>query len=261
MDFETIIASVRAGTGQIPPGWGQGRAAFGGLVAAMAWEHLAQQLTDPGPVRSLAISFVAPGEVGEASFEHELLRQGKSATQALVKLVQNEQVRTMMLATFGRSRDSTIAVQSQPAPQAPAPEDCLPFPFLEGVTPDFTRHFEFRWCTDDMPMSGRGDGEIGGWVRLRGERQPEPSVAWLLALVDAWPPAVLPMFRKPAPISSLSWYLELINPPGRPAADGWWRYHAWTDVAADGYAHTRAGLWGEDGELVAISRQTVALFG
>ena len=261
MRFEDILKSVADGRGQIPEGWGQGRAAFGGLVAAMAWEHLAQNLTDPGPVRSLAVSFVAPGEAGEARFEHELLRQGKSATQATARLIQGNQVRTMMLASFGRARESAIAITPQPAPEAPAPDDCLPFPFIEGVTPDFTRHFEFRWSTSDLPMTGSGNGEIGGWVRLRAQQQPAPSVAWLLALVDAWPPAVLPMFRKPAPISSLSWYLELVNPPGRPAPEGWWRYHAWTDAAADGYAFARAGLWGADGELVAISRQTVALFG
>ena len=261
MDFETILTTVSGGRGQVPEGWGQGRAAFGGLVAAMAWEHLAQQLTDPGPLRSLSVSFVAPGEAGEAHFEHEVLRQGKSAIQATARLVQDQQVRTLLLATFGRERESAITIRPEPAPTAPAPEECLPFPFIEGVTPDFTRHFEFRWCTRELPMTGSGNGEIGGWVRLRGERQPAPSIAWLLALVDAWPPAVLPMFRKPAAISSVSWHLDMVNAPGQPDADGWWRYHAWTDAAANGYAHTRAGLWGEDGELVAISRQTVALFG
>lgn len=261
MEFENIIAEIKEGRGQIPPGWGQGRAAFGGLVAAMTWEHLAQSLPDAGPVRSLAISFVAPGEVGEAEFDHELFRQGRSATQASARLVQAGQVRTFMTASFGRPRESAIHLPASEAPAAPPPEDCLAMPYVAGVTPDFTRHFDFRWCTDALPMTGSGDGEIGGWVRLSGDHQPASSVALLLAIIDAWPPAVLPMFSRPAPISSMSWSVEFPDPPGRPCPGGWWRYHAWTDVAGDGYAHSRAFLWGEDGELVAISRQTVALFG
>lgn len=260
MEFSTILERVRGGSAYIPPGWGQGRAAFGGLVGALVWEHLAKTFPDAGPARSLAISFVAPGEEGEASLEHELLRQGRSATQLLGRLVQDGQVRTLVQASLGRPRDSVIRIAGPAAPAAPAPDACVEMPFIQGVVPDFTRHFEFRWSTPDMPMTGRGNGEIGGWVRFRGE-QPAPSVSQLVALVDAWPPAVLPMFSKPAPISSMSWFLELARAPGEPEAGGWWRYHAWTDVAADGYAHCRACLWGQGGELVAISRQTVALFG
>ena len=43
--------------------------------------------------------------------------------------------------------------------------------------------------------------------------------------------------------------------------DTHWVYAVHTDHAADGYAHTDARIWHPDGRLVAISRQTVAVFG
>ena len=43
--------------------------------------------------------------------------------------------------------------------------------------------------------------------------------------------------------------------------DTHWAYAVRTDRAEGGYAHTDARIWHPDGRLVAISRQTVAVFG
>ena len=48
-----------------------------------------------------------------------------------------------------------------------------------------------------MPFSNNPSRQMGGWVRLRGEGEAQAlSEAHLLALVDAWPPAVLPHLKK-----------------------------------------------------------------
>ena len=85
--------------------------------------------------------------------------------------------------------------------------------------------------------------------------------AHIVALVDAWPPAVLPHLKSPAPASSLSWALDIMHPrpPIRP--DDWLLYRATIDQAGAGYGHTQAGIWTSQGELVATSRQTVTVFG
>ena len=44
-------------------------------------------------------------------------------------------------------------------------------------------------------------------------------------------------------------------------ADANLAYAATTDAARDGYAHTHAMVWRPDGELLAISRQTITIFG
>ena len=85
----------------------------------------------------------------------------------------------------------------------------------------------------------------------------------LVALIDAWPPAILQMLKQPTPASSLTWTVEF------PAVDDlqlaaesnpWWQYRAITESAQNGYAHISAHIWGQGGRLVAISRQTATVF-
>ena len=44
----------------IPASWANGRASFGGLVAALVYEVMRLQVPEGRPVRSLAITFVGP---------------------------------------------------------------------------------------------------------------------------------------------------------------------------------------------------------
>ena len=73
-----------------------------------------------------------------------------------------------------------------------------------------------------------------------------------------WP--VLPLFKAPAAASTLTWTLEIIDWPGDMQAQDYWQYNVHTDAAADGYSHAQAMVWDKHGNLVAISRQTVAVF-
>jgi acyl-CoA thioesterase len=40
----------------------------------------------------------------------------------------------------------------------------------------------------------------------------------------------------------------------------WCKYYVEIEHAADGYGHTAAKLWNADGQLIAMSRQTVTIF-
>lgn len=256
MNINEVLASMDAGETAFPAGWAQGRAGFGGLVAAMMFRALEKQIIDR-PVRALSISFVAPVQAGPISLPVEVFRQGGSVTQAQCRLEQGGQVLAVMLASFGKARESSIHVEPVARPSISSPEQGMALPEVPGLTPEFVRHFDFRWCEGPYPYTAGDQGLIAGWVRFR-----EPmghSVAHLLALVDAWPPAVIGLFSKPAPSSSLTWNIEFIGESNKPA--DWWQYRADTDYAANGYAFTEARLWHEDGSLIAISRQTVAAFG
>ena len=72
-----------------------------------------------------------------------------------------------------------------------------------------------------------------------------------------------PSGRPPAPASSLTWTIEFVAEvrPDTVSPEGRFAYEATTDAARDGYAHTHARLWRPDGELVAISRQSITVFG
>lgn len=261
MTFDELLGAVRQG-GEvvIPASWGQGRATFGGLVAALTFEVMASKVADGRPMRALQVSFVGPVESDvPAVFEAELLREGKAVSQVQGRIMQNGEPRLVCLASFGGDRDSVVEVAPSAAPEATPVDQCQELPYIPKVTPEFTQHIEMRWAFGGMPFSGKGGREMGGWMQFR--QTPEAFTdAHIVALVDAWPPAVLPHLKAPAPASSLSWALEIVHPRPVVAAGEWLLYRATIDQAGAGYGHTHAGIWTQRGELVALSRQTVTVF-
>ncbi|CDF85022.1 acyl-CoA thioesterase [Pseudomonas sp. QL9] len=266
MTFPELIQAVRTSPREvvIPALWGQGRASFGGLVAAMAYEAL-QAVTEPGrPLRSLALTFVGPVEPEvPVSFEAEVLREGKAVSQVFCRGVQNGQVVTLAQASFGLPRESSVQMGALPAPAFKAVDDCQELPYIRKIMPAFTQHIAMRWAVGHMPFSSSREREMGGWMRFRGSGVGEEpmEVSHLLALIDAWPPATLPHLQTPAPSSSLTWTIEFVQPQPAMPANGWCRYLATIEHASDGYGHIAAQCWSTDGQLIAISRQTATIFG
>lgn len=258
-----LVACQQQSEVEIPATWGQGRATYGGLVAAMLISHLSGQLGTQQVLRSATVSFVAPALAGAATLKAEIFRQGKSATQAEARLIQDGQVVAVLLASFGLPRESTIQVAPihvAPEFKVTAPLDVPQMPYIAGMMPEFFQHVDIRWAKGKPPFSGATRPDFAGWMRYQDQSLPEFGLAHLFGLIDAWPPAVLPMFKTPAPASSLCWTLEFVRQPvGYTAAD-FWRYAVRTDAADDGYAHTEAQIWDQQGRLVAISRQTISIF-
>lgn len=60
MRFSELLDAVRRSPDElvIPAQWAQGRASFGGLVAALQYEAMRARVPAERPVRSLAITFV-----------------------------------------------------------------------------------------------------------------------------------------------------------------------------------------------------------
>ena len=85
----------------IPAEWGQGRATFGGLIAALQYEAMRAKVPADRPVRSLAITFVGPVEPDvPVSFEVDVLREGKAVSQVLGRAMQKGQVVTLVQRRF-----------------------------------------------------------------------------------------------------------------------------------------------------------------
>lgn len=265
MTFSELLQAVRNDPDAlaIPSLWGQGRASFGGLVAALAFEAMRAKVPEGRPVRSLAITFVGPVAADvPVSFQAEVLREGKAVSQLCLRAVQDGQVVTMVQGSFGAARESAVDVAPLSAPRIEPAEACTELPYVRGVTPEFTRFLAMRWGIGGMPFTHNKSRQMGGWVRLRGEQQPQAlSEAHLLALVDAWPPAVLPHLKSPVPGSSLTWTIEFVQPLQQLTTEHWCLYRAEIEHARDGYGHIAAALWSPGGELIALSRQTVTVFG
>lgn len=264
MNFNQLLDAVRDTSDalSIAPEWAQGRAVFGGLMAALVYERMRVMITDGRPVRSLAISFVGPAAPDvPIRFEVEVLREGKAVSTLLGRAVQNGQVVTLVQGNFGAGRASVVDVPAAPAiAMKPLEESAPELPYIKGVTPEFMRHLALRWAIGGLPFSGNASRQMGGWVRLRDVPPEQINEAHLLALVDAWPPSVVPLLKQPAAGSTLTWTIEFIQPTPELSTLDWCRYHVETEHARDGYGHAAASLWTAQGQLLALSRQTVTVF-
>lgn len=263
MNFQSIADHAeQAANGEVivPESWGQGRATFGGMVAALIYQQMPAVVSESRPLRSLTVSFVAPVAAGAMEVSVSLLREGKAATQVQAMGRQNDQVVAVLLASFGGDRESVIKVNGENAPEMKAPDDAKAMPYIKGLTPDFTQHYDYRYAVGSMPFMGSKEPQLGGWIRQKERSDRAISVADILALVDAWPPASLALLNKPAPGSSLTWTINFVSHGQPETASDWWQYLATIESAADGYSHIDAKLWDAQGKLAVISRQTVSTF-
>jgi acyl-CoA thioesterase len=213
---------------------------------------------DDRRLRSVLVQFVGPIRVGEVQAQVHLLRAGSSLTQVEARVEQGGDPRTVVLAGFGVSRATTLRLPAEPPPPLPPPDELAAMPYLEGVTPAFTQHFQFRFHGNVVPFSGADEPRVQGYIRLR-----EPvamDAAGVLALIDAWPPPILSRARGPVPVSSVTWQVHLLGDPCCPDPGAWWRYDAQTTHADEGYEDFAASLWDAEGNLVARARQLVVEF-
>ncbi|MCJ8169035.1 thioesterase family protein [Atopomonas sediminilitoris] len=239
--------------------WQQGRATFGGLVAALGFQALRVRVDASKAARAAQIAFVGPVAPGKVELRPLILREGKSVVQAQCHVCQNDAVMAVVLVSFGSARESQLQVPAEPMP-ALKPFAAAPLmPYIENVVPRFVQHFDLAWAVGGMPFSNNASLQMGGWVRFK-QAPARLDEAHVLSMVDAWPPSVLPMLKAPAAASSLTWAIEFVQPLGEVAGDAPCAYVATTERATEGYANASARLWSADGRLLALSRQCVTVF-
>ncbi len=241
--------------------WGQGRSVFGGLTTAMVLTYIETQtgLKDCD-LRTINIHFCGAAIEGElCELTYKILSEGRSVIQVEGQLLQNGAVKTQVVACFSRQRVSSIRFSEAPIQFEKMPQEGIKMPFIKGVVPGFVRYLDTRFTSTAMPYSGSNEAVISGWMRF--EDRPEVfSDSAILALIDAWPPAVMPMLSQPAPTSSITWNVEFIQPRTELAADDYLYYHCEVVQADRGYAHTEAKIYHPNGELLALSRQLVGVY-
>lgn len=266
MSLDLMLEHARTGTAVVEDGWSQGRATFGGLVGALMLARATALMADPARVlRAATVSFVGPVETGDVTLDGELLRAGSAVTQVRVTLVQDGRPAAAMQASFGLPRESPVVVdpdQRTVRPALPAPDEVDVIPYLDGVMPEHFARIELRPAAGAPFFTGSPEPDFAGWMRYAAPRPPAIGAEHLMALTDAWPPSLLPMLTRPAPVSTLTWSYEPVGapPPGGDDPDAYWQYEVRTDAFGDGYGHAGARVWDASGRLRAISRQTVVVF-
>lgn len=261
MRFSEAMESVRrdgdSWVATIGEDWLQGRSAFGGMQAALALRAMRALVSAEVPLRGLQVTFIAPVPAGPVRIDAKVLRQGKSVTQVEARLIDGDATICLIIGVFGAARASVLRVlPSQPAVQAMATPRVLRY--VPGLLPQFTQHFEARWLQGDIPFSGSTKTEQVVEVSLKDDGVADET--HVIAFADFIPPVALSMLAQPAPGSSLTWMLELFADSRGLPLNGW-RIDAQLQAAEDGYTSQQVMLWGPSGEPVALSRQSMVVFG
>jgi hypothetical protein len=119
-------------------------------------------------------------------------------------------------------------------------------------------HFEGRLAAGATPGTPGPDPHMLVWLRHRDEEM-DGGLVSLLALADALPPAATILFPKPAPISTMTWSIDMLD--AAPAsASGWWLVQCAAETARQGYSAQSTLIWNSEGRPILAARQTIAIF-
>ncbi|MCD9086855.1 thioesterase family protein [Stenotrophomonas sp. SY1] len=256
--LSTLLSSFDVERGlELPDDWRQGRTAYGGILTALA--VAAAMTTYSGqmpPLRSVQVTFIGPA-VGQLEFRPQVLREGKSVVNVGVDVIAEGALAARLALVFGRSRDSAIAHDFGPLPAVPGPEACREFN-MSGMpfAPAFTRNFVMRPAGGAQPISGATHPELLIWMRHVDASGVDPAVA-LVAMADALPPAAFTSFTAAAPISSINWSFDMLEPV--PVGE-WFLLRSFSEHARDGYSSQDMQVWNAQGQLLLRGRQSVAVF-
>lgn len=253
-------ARVEAGTIELDAGedWLQGRSLFGGLQAAIGVRAMRSLVAASLPLRTLQMTFMAPVAAGTVRAQAAVLRTGRSTTHVEANLFEHDQRLATLIAVFGQARESRV----HHAPQQPLIETAhvAPrLPWVEGITPAFTRHFRARWLRGGLPYSGDESRQTS--VRVDLVDAGPTTELHLLAIADFIPPVALSLLKAPAPGSSLTWMIELPELDYSAMSLSGWRVDSEMVAAEAGYTSQSSRIWTPHGQLAALSRQSMVVFG
>lgn len=289
MQFSELMRSMqRAGDGwklQVPEDWQQGRSLFGGLQAALLARAMRGLLPVGLPLRSLQVAFITPVAAGEVTLHARLLRAGKNVQQLEARIVAGDETLCLGLGVYGAARESKVGrMPVQPAPPPAGEMIALPIlpgvtegmprslpapvslPYVPGLLPEFTQHFNARWLRGSLPLSGSEATQQVIELDLLDDGGLDDGAGHIdethvLALADFIPPIALNMLDRLVAGSSLSWMIEFLRDDYAGLGLSNWRVDADMVAARDGYTNQSVTLWGPHGEPVALSRQSMVVFG
>ena len=244
----------------IPDAWKQGRTAYGGMSAAMCLAAAKARLEDVRPLRSALIGFVGPAD-GQVSVSAEPLRTGKTASSVRARLSGEAGIGTEAIFTFAAPRDSALALEGPGLPddvEAPPPDaEGMDFPF---GAPQFTANFElFPAAGGTPPFAGdHAAPPIRLWTRHK-DAASRTGIEALICLADALAPAITTAMGDFAPLSSMTWMMDVLDDDLN-TADGWYLLESAADHAREGYSSQAMTIWSADGRCLAKGRQMVTVF-
>jgi hypothetical protein len=187
--------------------------------------------------------------------EAHVLRSGKSATQVEARIVDGSSTLAIVVGLFGAPRASEVSVIPKPFVPPAAPGRTLPF--VPGVMPNFTQHFDARWLEGDFPYTG--STATKNTIAIAMKEEGTATEAHVIAMADFLPPLALAHLSSPAAGSTATWMLEFLGSGDFPLRG--WHVEADLVFARDGYTSQSVVLWAPSGAPIALSRQSMLVFG
>ena len=198
--------------------WSQGRATFGGMVAALCNEAMRRLVPADRELRGLDTTFAGPALVGEVNIDAEVLRAGKAVTIARSRLWSDGKIAATLTGIYGAARTTALPRANRRCRRARR-RGCWTSP------PSWAAHPSCSIC---LPL-GEGTRPFAGsslapkiYVR---HRDPAPLRVHVVALVDSilGGPAAHDHRRAS---SSLTWTVQLLRHDFSFAPNAWWRIDA-----------------------------------
>lgn len=260
--MDGVALSERSASLSVPQAWAQGRTIYGGLQAALAIKAM-EEVVDANsrPLRSFQANFIGPVSPGLVVAKADLIRQGKSSSQVTAQIVDDKQPCFTAAAVFASGRQSSLQhVSTTPTPKYTI-EDCEEVTIEYSNYSPFNPHYINRWPRGIRPYSSANKNFINAYVQHRDVSV--TSTAHLLALADALPPLAVTQLKEFAPLSTMTWQLELTDEAVnlRDEAEAWFRFDITINASAKGYCAQSTHIWSPVGKLVAVTLQCIAVFG
>ncbi|MBF0238056.1 MAG: thioesterase family protein [SAR324 cluster bacterium] len=261
MNYSELLQSMKqeenGWTALMTEDWLQGRSAFGGIQAAIAVKAMRHLVSEEMPLRSLQTTFIAPVPPGTFRVTAQVLRSSKNTTHVEARLLEGDKILALLIGVFGGSRPSKIIrVPQQSEVVCDKPVELR---FIPGVVPNFTQHFSAFWIRGGLPFSGNPLPEVVVEVSMKDSGFATES--HILAIADFIPPVALSMMNTPSAGSSLTWMLEFLGDSLQSRPLEHWRIDAEMVAGQEGYTSQSVMIWGPGGEPVALSRQSMVVFG
>jgi acyl-CoA thioesterase len=261
--FSKLMASAKGEGGtvvlDVPADWMQGRSVFGGLQMALALRAM-RTLVPASTLRTLQATFIGPVKEGAMHARAQVLRSGKNAVHVEARIVDGDVPLAIVIGVFGEARRSAVTlVPSRPHVTVAEGVRLRALSDMPGMAPSFTQHFDAQWMRGAPPFSG--DRAREHVIALAMKDDGNATEEHVVALADFIPPIALTYLEGMAPASTLTWMLEVVADKVDHLPLRGWRVDAELVAGHDGYTSQSVMLWGPDGAPVAISRQSMLVFG
>jgi acyl-CoA thioesterase len=256
MNLALLLSQIKSGDHShhinIPSSWYQGRTAYGGLSAALAYQAATCAAQDLPPLQSAQIAFAGP-LAGEAVITASVLRRGRNTAFIRSQIAAGDDTGLSCSFIFMNRRESHVSYNALHRDDLPPVPDAAHI--RSGPPEFFTGHMQYPNKRLELGLAA---DRLANWHRIT-QRAELDIMAELICIGDALPPSAMGLMTEKGMVSSMNWQFNMLT--DAPATqDGWWYLQSETHHAGGGASSQYMTVWNTDGDAVMTGMQSVAMF-